>query len=305
MRSLRMSKKRSFSVEALLQLDNNSAVAAAAAVNAEQLINEAKLTESSAARENDLISVVLDFENRNDVCYDQNMICVVIDSIIHSVKYRSLTSSKEAKARRARTAFTYEQLVALENKFKSTRYLSVCERLNLAVALQLSETQVSESRRIVILPVVKIWFQNRRTKWKKHNPGMDANAPSSSMSPHSIHSHSPSPSSTSSSIINTCPNAAFKKTSLLTKTTSSAAASTISTTTINDNSHIDNMNSSSNNLSSICQHHISNTLLMSSSINHLPSSAAAITNNPVSFPYAVYALPTQPVFYQTPSLTFI
>ncbi|VDN56308.1 unnamed protein product, partial [Dracunculus medinensis] len=71
--------------------------------------------------------------------------------------------------RRARTAFTYEQLVALENKFKSTRYLSVCERLNLAVALQLSETQV------------KIWFQNRRTKWKKHNPGMDANA---SLSPH-------------------------------------------------------------------------------------------------------------------------
>ena len=47
------------------------------------------------------------------------------------------------KARRARTAFTYEQLVALENKFKATRYLSVCERLNLALALNLTETQVS------------------------------------------------------------------------------------------------------------------------------------------------------------------
>eukprot|EP00066_Takifugu_rubripes_P002229 XP_003964016.1 PREDICTED: NK1 transcription factor-related protein 2 [Takifugu rubripes] len=67
-----------------------------------------------------------------------------------------------AKPRRARTAFTYEQLVALENKFRTTRYLSVCERLNLALSLSLTETQV------------KIWFQNRRTKWKKQNPGVDS-----------------------------------------------------------------------------------------------------------------------------------
>ena len=50
---------------------------------------------------------------------------------------------KSSKPRRARTAFTYEQLVALENKFKTTRYLSVCERLNLALTLNLTETQVS------------------------------------------------------------------------------------------------------------------------------------------------------------------
>ena len=49
----------------------------------------------------------------------------------------------KGKPRRARTAFTYEQLVALENKFKTTRYLSVCERLNLALSLNLTETQVS------------------------------------------------------------------------------------------------------------------------------------------------------------------
>lgn len=55
--------------------------------------------------------------------------------------------SKSGKPRRARTAFTYEQLVSLENKFKTTRYLSVCERLNLALSLRLTETQV------------KIWFQ--------------------------------------------------------------------------------------------------------------------------------------------------
>lgn len=52
------------------------------------------------------------------------------------------SSAAMGKQRRARTAFTYEQLVALENKFKSTRYLSVCERLNLALRLSLTETQV-------------------------------------------------------------------------------------------------------------------------------------------------------------------
>ncbi|XP_062539772.1 homeobox protein slou [Armigeres subalbatus] len=75
------------------------------------------------------------------------------------------SQGNSSKPRRARTAFTYEQLVSLENKFKTTRYLSVCERLNLALSLSLTETQV------------KIWFQNRRTKWKKQNPGMDVNSP--------------------------------------------------------------------------------------------------------------------------------
>ncbi|KAB5581758.1 hypothetical protein PHYPO_G00179350 [Pangasianodon hypophthalmus] len=87
---------------------------------------------------------------------------------------RSRTDHGSARPRRARTAFTYEQLVALENKFRATRYLSVCERLNLALALSLTETQV------------KIWFQNRRTKWKKQNPGAADSIlqpPSSSVSP--------------------------------------------------------------------------------------------------------------------------
>ncbi|KAM9808681.1 NK1 transcription factor related 2-like,a [Syngnathus typhle] len=81
----------------------------------------------------------------------------------HSKRRRQDQNS--AKPRRARTAFTYEQLVALENKFRATRYLSVCERLNLALSLSLTETQV------------KIWFQNRRTKWKKQNPGADSTMP--------------------------------------------------------------------------------------------------------------------------------
>uniref|UniRef100_A0A8C9ZQ54 Posterior neuron-specific homeobox n=1 Tax=Sander lucioperca TaxID=283035 RepID=A0A8C9ZQ54_SANLU len=63
--------------------------------------------------------------------------------------------SAEAKSRRVRTAFTLEQLQILEGSFRRCHYLSVLERHTIASALRLSETQV------------KIWFQNRRTKWKK------------------------------------------------------------------------------------------------------------------------------------------
>ncbi|GFR75859.1 homeobox protein ceh-1-like [Elysia marginata] len=93
------------------------------------------------------------------------------------------SNTGQGKPRRARTAFTYEQLVALENKFKTTRYLSVCERLNLALSLSLTETQV------------KIWFQNRRTKWKKQNPGQDVNGPplSQTTSPSAGHAHPGAP----------------------------------------------------------------------------------------------------------------
>ncbi|XP_072515481.1 homeobox protein pnx [Salminus brasiliensis] len=66
------------------------------------------------------------------------------------------------KARRVRTAFTLEQLRVLEQSFQSSHYLSVLERHVIATALRLSETQV------------KIWFQNRRTKWKKAREGQGA-----------------------------------------------------------------------------------------------------------------------------------
>ena len=97
----------------------------------------------------------------------------VTDTVV-SRDHGEMTSCQQSavgsKARRVRTAFTYEQLVALENKFRQTRYLSVCERLALALALRLTETQV------------KIWFQNRRTKWKKLNPGLDVNSAPTSVS---------------------------------------------------------------------------------------------------------------------------
>uniref|UniRef100_A0A182ISU7 Uncharacterized protein n=1 Tax=Anopheles atroparvus TaxID=41427 RepID=A0A182ISU7_ANOAO len=65
--------------------------------------------------------------------------------------------SHHRRKKKARTTFTGRQIFELEKQFEVKKYLSSNERTEMAKLLNVTETQV------------KIWFQNRRTKWKKQD----------------------------------------------------------------------------------------------------------------------------------------
>ncbi|VDN59949.1 unnamed protein product [Dracunculus medinensis] len=81
------------------------------------------------------VSDTLRLPNRNNLCLSPN----------------SLALNKK----QSRPTFTGHQIFMLEKKFEQTKYLAGTDRAQLAQELNMSESQV------------KVWFQNRRTKWRK------------------------------------------------------------------------------------------------------------------------------------------
>ncbi|XP_074624073.1 uncharacterized protein LOC141882032 [Acropora palmata] len=73
----------------------------------------------------------------------------------HDESTQERRRGKDPTKKRKRTAFTGTQVKELEGEFRRSKYLTISRRTELSKSLKLTETQI------------KIWFQNRRTKWKR------------------------------------------------------------------------------------------------------------------------------------------
>ncbi|XP_059214302.1 homeobox protein Nkx-6.1 [Centropristis striata] len=76
----------------------------------------------------------------------------------------SVLLDKDGKRKHTRPTFSGQQIFALEKTFEQTKYLAGPERARLAYSLGMTESQV------------KVWFQNRRTKWRKKHAAEMATA---------------------------------------------------------------------------------------------------------------------------------
>lgn len=80
---------------------------------------------------------------------------IILPVLQHEGNTRERRRGRDPSKKRKRTAFTTTQVKDLESEFHRSKYLTISRRTELSKSLKLTETQI------------KIWFQNRRTKWKR------------------------------------------------------------------------------------------------------------------------------------------